>query len=284
MTAPISDDARRALRAGHPRGLSAPESLDRWCADFFDVASGWWTTPEIGPQDDRRVRLLRSTAPAPGKVLELGCGTGATAVATAAAGYAVTGIDVSEVRIAKAEDRLTGLLATAGTTPAIRPVFRRADFYTTELAETFDVVTCWNGFGVGTDDNQRHLLRRIATEWLDPGGVLIMDIYSPWRWASIHGKSYEYRDLICENRFDPVVSRFEERWWRRSDPDTVISQYGRCYSPADFLVLIKGLGLEVTEFRVPDRSFGPDATDTDLATALLERWEYTAILRRGTES
>ncbi|MCX4448249.1 class I SAM-dependent methyltransferase [Streptomyces sp. NPDC087866] len=283
MVAPILEDARTARRRGHPRGLTAPESLDRWCADFFDVASGWWSTPAIGPEDERRVRLLRSVAPGPGRVLELGCGTGATAVATALAGYAVTGIDVSEVRTAKAEERLTALQEADGETPAIRPFFRRADFYTTELAGTFDVVTCWNGFGVGTDDNQRHLLRRIATEWLDPEGVLIMDVYSPWRWASMHGQSHEYRDLVCENRFDPVESRFEERWWRREDPDTVISQYGRCYSPVDFLALVNGLGLEVTEFRMTDMAFGVGAADTALASALLDRWDYTVVLRRGSE-
>lgn len=37
-----------------------------------------------------------------------------------------------------------------------------ADFYTVELAGRFDVVCYWDGFGVGSDADQRRLLRRIA--------------------------------------------------------------------------------------------------------------------------
>ena len=256
--------------------------LDRWCADFFDVASTWWSTPDIGPVDDDRIRLLRSVAPAPRKVLELGCGTGTTAVAASAAGYSVTGIDVSHVRIAKAGCRTAELAGAVDGSAELPPVFLQADFYTAELGETYDVVTYWNGFGVGTDHDQRFLLHRVASEWLDPGGVLIMDVYAPWRWASINGRHYEYRDLVCENRFDPVASRFEEQWWRRDEPEAVITQYGRCYSPADFLALIAGLGLEVSEFRVGEKVFGPDAADPEITSALLECWEYTAVLRHTT--
>ena len=47
----------------------------------------------------------------------------------------------------------------------------RADFYTVALDGRFDVVCCWEVFGLGDDADQRRLLRRIEAEWLAPGGA-----------------------------------------------------------------------------------------------------------------
>jgi len=53
------------------------------------------------------------------------------------------------------------------------------DFLCAAIPGRFDLVCCWEVFGIGTDDNQIRLLRRIAEEWLDDGGVAIVEAYSP---------------------------------------------------------------------------------------------------------
>ncbi len=44
----------------------------------------------------------------------------------------------------------------------------------------FDAVCLFQSFGMSTDQKQRSPLRRIA-EWLAPGGVVIMDVYHPFK-------------------------------------------------------------------------------------------------------
>jgi SAM-dependent methyltransferase len=256
--------------------------LDTWCKDFFDTASNWWPRPVTGATDQDRLTLLRHFAgPPPKKVLELGSGSGTTAAATAAAGYLVLGVEISETRVKQARDLA---LATVNAHSGVcAPSFIEADFYTVNLTPDFDVVTYWNGFGVGSDQDQRLLLTRISREWMTPGGCLIMDIYAPWRWARIAGNRYEVGDLVCENSFDPTHSRFVERWYRKQEPDRPVTQYGRCYSPADFLLLITDLDLSVTEFWLDNKIINVD-DETDYLLRLLDAWQYTAILRRRTPS
>lgn len=63
------------------------------------------------------LRVLRSVAPPPRSIFELGCGNGATARMLAAEGYSVTGIDPSEsgIAIAKRHER-EGLRFEVGST------------------------------------------------------------------------------------------------------------------------------------------------------------------------
>jgi SAM-dependent methyltransferase len=261
-------------------GGQEADPLDTWCKHFFDVASTWWPRPAVGTTDQDRLALLRHVVgPPPKKVLELGSGSGTTAVVASSAGYQVQGVEISQTRIAYALE-----LAEAARDQCVHPPsFIESDFYSAQLAAEFDVVTYWNGFGVGSDGDQRSLLSRISREWLVPGGYLIMDVYAPWRWSRIAGNRYEFGDLICENSFDPAGSRFVEKWSRRQEPNHPVTQYGRCYAPADFLLLVAGLGLSVVEFRLDGKILTVDEDAWQLLP-LLEAWQYTAILRRGTPS
>jgi len=58
-----------------------------------------------------------------------------------------------------------------------------ADFLEVDLAGGFDAVAYWNGFGVGTDADQRRLLQRISSEWLRANGVALIEVANPIRWA-----------------------------------------------------------------------------------------------------
>lgn len=249
---------------------------DRWCAGFFDMASTWWPRADTNELDRQRARLLREIA-APGarSLLEIGCGDGSSAAAAATAGFDVTAVDVSGTRISAAQE-----LAASAMARDARLRFVCGDIYTVTLEAPFDVVCYWNGFGVGSDDDQRFLLHRVATELLRPGGMLVLDVYAPWRWASIHGHREVYSSIVCDSEFDPLTSTFIERWWHRDEPGTVISQYGRCYSPQDFILLIGGLDLELVDIR--PGCFRVDSVDStkDMASMLLESWDYTVILQR----
>ncbi|GIE97533.1 class I SAM-dependent methyltransferase [Paractinoplanes rishiriensis] len=211
-----------------------------WVKGFYSRTGSWWGRAESRgtERDQRRVALLHEYAgPGPHRVLELGAGYGTTAAATAAAGHDVTAVEIT--------DRVD--FATADTYTLVRD-----DFYRVRLPGRFDVVTYWNGFGVGSDEDQRVLLRRIAGEWLRPGGVALIDICNPFVWARWDGDEehrlprpedgYEY-ELFERTTFDPETCTAYDTWWEAGRPDDKITQVLRCYTPADLDLLLAGTGL-----------------------------------------
>lgn len=153
-----------------------------WAADFYSETGRWWGRAEsaIGDRDRARVGSLRRlTATTSGTMLDLGSSYGNTAAAFARAGYTVTGVEISD-RIEYAQQHRAPV--DAGTL-----TFVRADFNTFEPRRRFDLVTYWNGFGIGSDAEQRQLLSRIASDWLAPEGWVVMDVFNPVQWMAWAG-------------------------------------------------------------------------------------------------
>ncbi|WP_211335891.1 class I SAM-dependent methyltransferase [Nocardia pseudobrasiliensis] len=229
-------------------------------------------------RDRRRVRLLREHGPWTGRVLELGSGYGATAVATARAGYDVTAVEISDRAdyLGRLFDDVTpGALTT-----------HRADFYEVELDGRFDIVCYWNGFGIGSDADQRRLLERIGSTWLEPDGVALIDVFNPFVWAAWDGDEehhpavpeagYQF-DLHQRISFDPVTCVATDAWWESTAPERPIQQSLRCYTPADLELLLDGTGLSLSAIVV-----GDTPSPREQAPALLgEEFEYLAILHRS---
>ncbi|WP_433479580.1 methyltransferase domain-containing protein [Spirillospora sp. CA-142024] len=207
-----------------------------------------------------------------------GSGYGATAAAAAKAGFAVTAVEVSD----RAD--LSGELVR-NVAPGSLTV-HKADFYEVDLPDRYDVVCYWNGFGVGTDDDQRRLLVRIASEWLRPGGVALIDVFNPFVWARWDGDQehrtpdaaagYD-RELDERTLFDPVTCTAIDTWWETSSPDQRISQVLRCYTPADLGLLLAGTGLALKRIVVGDRAL-PLSPHPGLGELLREQHEYLAVL------
>jgi hypothetical protein len=67
----------------------------------------------------------------------------------------------------------------------------------------------------------------------------------------------EENGLMQRNDFDPVGCRFLDQWWKLNDPSEVISQSIRCYTPGDFLLLLKGTQFVVERWEVNEQEFLP---------------------------
>ncbi|HET6215308.1 MAG TPA: class I SAM-dependent methyltransferase [Micromonosporaceae bacterium] len=160
---------------------------------------------------------LRQRVPAGGTVLDLGCGCGVPVSRSLAAhGYAVTGVDISEVQVRRAR-----LLVPAGT-------FHRADATGLDLpAATFDAVVFLYTLIHIPRDEHPGLLSRIAA-WLRPGG---------WLLATTGATSWEG---VEENWLDSGAPM----WWSHSDA----ASYRRRITAA-------GLHIESEEF-VPEGTAG----------------------------
>lgn len=116
------------------------------------------------------------------------------------------------------------------------------------------MVAYWNGFGIGTDEDQRKLLKKIFDEWLSPDGLALIDIANPFVWASWNGEKEQkpanpevgYPNNVTQYiEFDPINNRFYDSWWVTEKPEEKFTQDIRCYSPVDLLLLLEGTGLKL---------------------------------------
>lgn len=252
---------------------------------FYSETGSWWGHAEsaISTRDHARVETVRRlTGRAAGRLLDLGSSYGNTAAAFALAGWQVTGVEISD-RIHFADRHLD---AVAETSNAGSLTYTRGDFTAMAWEEPFDVITYWNGFGIGSDLDQRHLLDQIAS-WLQPDGHLVLDVFNPTRWITWAGDQ-SHRDAAPElgypysvtehTDYDPVNARFIDTW-RRDDTNVEITQSQRCYAPADLALLVEPTQMKLLTVEldgVPLNTTDP----IDVQRRLLTEHEYQALLRR----
>ena len=216
-----------------------------WVSDYYTSMSrtfdfGRAVTDEHRQQAERIALLAGNQCR---RVLELGCGTGALACALSDLGYSVVAVDLNAAAIEQAR-RLT-------SERRMPPTLVEADFYAVELGERFDLVYYWDGFGVGSDADQRRLLDRIGAEWLAPQGRALIDVFCPWSWIARSGKTYVYTALDGARwertyGFDALSSRMLDAWTCLDRPDEPHrTQTLRCYAPQDFALLVEPTALQL---------------------------------------
>jgi SAM-dependent methyltransferase len=220
-----------------------------WVRDFYEKQYGWagwrerWGRFDPAERDPHVDAVRRLAGEGPKRILELGAGTGTTAAALAEAGHDVVAIELLEPLASH-----IGELARGITSGSLRSV--AGDFYRLEPGEGFDVVAYFDGFGIGSDDDQRRLLRRI-TGWLEPSGCALIDVLTPWHWAKVAGDEEEFPEgtgIRYREDFDAGSSRMVEHMWRSGHEDEVVTQSLRCYSPADLRLLLERTGLILSVF------------------------------------
>jgi len=218
-----------------------PVSMD-WVRSFYEKQHQWAGVCS-GPVEDvhrRRARLIVCPGRKPPyRILELGCGGGQSAVALAELGHEVVGIDLLPAAIQHAR-------ALGARTPGVSVAWVEADFYHFDPLGDFDVVCSFDGFGVGTDADQRRLLKRVAS-WLRPTGCAFIDIYNPSYWEQQAGKAMSWRDVSRRYDYDREGSRMLDTWWPAGHPELAVTQSLRCYAPEELRSLIDGTGLSLVK-------------------------------------
>jgi hypothetical protein len=155
------------------------------------------------------------------------------------------------------------------------------NFYTLALPETFDVICYWDGFGVGTDAQQRMLLRRIS-HWLTPSGIVLMDINTPWYWAKASGRQMATSTFARQYGFDADGSRMLDHWWPAGRRAEQVTQSLRCYSPQDLRLLLEGTGLVLAQVE-PAGAVDYEAGTYTPSVPLEQAMQFRALLRHEAE-
>jgi SAM-dependent methyltransferase len=256
-----------------------------WVKDFYTQAGIWWgEDPQAAGTHAQRVQLIeRWRGPEAQRILDLGCGPGRTAAALAERGHAVVGVELNPTDARYARELLKTPRKGALT-------FLEADFYTVEVAGLFDVVTCWQVFGIGSDADQRRLLRRIAQEWLAPGGSVFLDVYNPAGPARDAGREWRLKplpgvpgsvEMIERCHYDPLQGRWIDEWQPVANPENALAQTIRCYTPADLILLLEGSGLRLERVEIAGQEVEVSANRiTPSAQGFEKDYSYLAILGR----
>lgn len=210
--------------------------------ELLNSPAVWATFSPTNPPDRARNRAMaveRLAGPGLKRVLELGCGGGIVAGTIAQLGHSVVAVDLVEAAVASARRFATQV--TNGDLTIVH-----GSFYEIELADKFDVVCYFDGFGIGSDADQRRLLRRIAG-WLHPKGCALIDIYNtPWFAVNENGEVEQEGSMMIRSDFDANSCRLEESYWSVDDDESnAVTQSLRCYTPADLRLLLDGTKLSL---------------------------------------
>ncbi len=180
-----------------------------WVRDFYDLHQRWLAGYYLGPildqHRDQAATVHAAVGLGPKRVLELGAGGSLAAAATADLGHEVVAVELVPAGAAHAR-MLASRPERGGSLSVIE-----GDFYRVELAQTFDVVCYWDGFGIGSDADQRRLLRRMG-DWLAPDGRAVIDIFTPWHAVRMAGREVRFDRLARRYGFDPEGCRLIDSW------------------------------------------------------------------------
>jgi SAM-dependent methyltransferase len=188
--------------------------------------------------------VRRLAGSGPHRLLELGPGGGGVSAALAASGHTVVAIEIVDEAAERASWWSRKL-------PAGQMTVIHGDFYDVEPGAPFDAVCYFDGFGIGTDDEQRVLLRRVRS-WLAPNGVFLVDVLTPWYWSAQTGRPYAFGGLEGRFGFNAEGCRMIAEAWPSGDRSNIVAQTLRCYSPADLVLLLEGTGLVLESYEPYD--------------------------------
>jgi SAM-dependent methyltransferase len=219
-----------------------------WVAEFYRKQYEWadwrhrWANFDPAKHDPHVDAIGRLAGTGPKRILELGAGTGTTAAALAHAGHDVVAVELQPMLAEHIAE-----LAHAVEEGSLKSL--AGDFYDVDPGGPFDVVAYFDGFGIGSDEDQRRLLGRVG-QWLTIDGCALIDILTPWHFAKAAGGEEEFPEgsgIRYREDFDAEGSRMIEQMWRTGDESDVVTQSLRCYSPADLRLLLEGTGLGLSE-------------------------------------
>ncbi len=219
-----------------------PPGVDRGLWDYLhaaDMVEGYDEQMRQSPLAVADVAFCERAFPTPGKLVDLGCGTGRLCLHFAAKGYDCVGVDLSEEMLAKARANLKAH-------PLQREGFGEATFLRANLvdlselpAESFEYATClFSTLGMVRGHENRAKVLANAHRLLKPGGRFVLHAHNRY----FHGLG---RKRVLGQRWKTLLGRADAG-------DVTMSQaYGGApltlhhFTPRGATQLLEGAGFAV---------------------------------------
>lgn len=156
-------------------------------------------------QDDVNL-FLRMAGEIPGEVLELACGTGRIVIPFAQAGYKITGIDISQEMLAKAQEKINNLPREVKK----RITLLQKDMRSFRLPKRFQlIILAFNSLLLATTPEEQKIVISHAYRHLAPGGRLFVCAINPNReWFREHVSTVKYYGTWIYQTTGKLFDRF----------------------------------------------------------------------------
>ena len=232
---------------------------------------------------DRITEILGEYGIEPGALMrEFGCGTGAMTVELSKRGWDMTALDLSPDMLMAAREKIA---AAKEKDPSLGDILLLCqDMRSFELYGTMAAVVCvLDGINYLTETRDLRACFKTVMNYLDPGGVFIFDVNTPYKFKEIFGQremileddgvfcgwknNFDRENLICE--FDLTIFKQEEsgEWYRYGE-----KQYERCYGITSLTKNLERAGFK--EIKIFSGYSKNIFSETD------ERWVVTAVKPR----
>ena len=185
------------------------ESFDR--EGTFNDDYLWFYEPMLTDERNHReaAEIVATLQLAQGaSILDAPCGHGRISNLLALDGFQVTGVDITELFLARAKEDAKRIGAKVN--------YRRGDLRNLPVSGPFDAVFCWfTSFGYFDDEDNRRILQEFANV-LNPGGVLLIEtmhhdgFVRSFKSAPVATLTERGDDLMTDvTTFDSVSGRIE---------------------------------------------------------------------------
>jgi SAM-dependent methyltransferase len=195
--------------------------------------------------------LFGRYAAEPELILDLACGTGSLTLELAKRGYDMIGIDLSPDMLSRAVEKtdLSG----------VSPLWVCQDMRSFELYGSVDIILCtMDSLNYILDMNDMRDVFGLAGNYLNPGGLFIFDLNTPYKFEHVFADNlfYEIRDDIAylwQNRYNPEnkICDFDLTFFVRQTGDLYKrleeQQKQRAWSYNEIKYVISGSGLNLTD-------------------------------------
>ncbi len=210
----------------------------------------------------------------PKLVLDLGCGTGNVTLPMAMRGYEMLGLDASEEMLQIASEK-----AKAAEQEIL---FLHQDMTSFELYGTVDAMVCaLDGVNYLTEDGDLAAMLKLLHYYLNPGGILIFDINTPYKFRQVlNGKTFVYdeEDACCiwENTFEEEtqICYFDLTFFLKNPDGTYTRQEEyqeeRSYTPQEIQEIVKECNLDCLGV-FDNLSFDPPKEDSERLFFVIRR-------------
>lgn len=239
-----------------------PPGVDRGLWDYLrsgEMVAGYDAQMRASPLAAADVAACEAAFPTPGKLVDLGCGTGRLAIHFALRGYDCTGVDLSEEMLSRARENAANAGANVVWTAAnLVDLAGMAD-------ASFDYAAClFSTLGMVRGAENRLAAAKSAARILKPGGRFVL-----------HAHHRGFRGLGLRMRF---VQAWRSLIGSASAGDVTMPQaYGGApltlhhFSRSELVALLDAAGFDVREVRsiteTGDTALSPGRTYGYLAIA-----------------